>query len=212
MVRKHDLLAICLLMFTSVLVAAMATDPKGFSILAWQQLLAALVALVGAGIIFRGATLAYRAAMAKIDLDRELNQREVRRRQRGFYLRTRFAAFVIAHDTRHFAKLLSLPEEGEPKRQFKPSAAKLRTAEGVEEAWANLDVFPGTVAEELFSLKREIINYEHIVRLFGDETIELTATTFDEKVKRLQRIFGSMTEIGTKISVSLRKEIKSIAE
>jgi hypothetical protein len=68
--KKYDLLAISLLIFSAVVVTAISVDPKGFALRDWQPLLAALLTLGGAGIVYRGATLAYRAAMSKVDLDR----------------------------------------------------------------------------------------------------------------------------------------------
>jgi hypothetical protein len=49
--RKYDLLAISLLIFSAILVTAMAIDPKGFSLQAWQPLMAGILALGGGAFI-----------------------------------------------------------------------------------------------------------------------------------------------------------------
>ena len=83
--RKYDLLAISLLVFSAIIVAAMSVDPNHFSIKDWQPLMAAFVALGAAGVAYQGVTLTYKAAIRKVDLDRSIYEQEVRRRQRGIY-------------------------------------------------------------------------------------------------------------------------------
>jgi hypothetical protein len=77
MYRKYDLLAISLLIFSAALVAWLGlfgpTNTTKWK--DWQPLLAAIIALGGASIVYRGAMLAYRASMAKVDLDRRLSDR-----------------------------------------------------------------------------------------------------------------------------------------
>jgi hypothetical protein len=48
--RKYDLLAISLLVFSAIVVTAMSVDPNHFSIKDWQPLMAAFVALGAAGV------------------------------------------------------------------------------------------------------------------------------------------------------------------
>src|SRR6266436_9830515 len=64
----------------------------------WQPLMAAVIALSCAAVVYRGATLAYTAAMAKVDFNREINQRSEKRKALGLCLRLEFAFNVLRHE------------------------------------------------------------------------------------------------------------------
>ena len=154
MVRRYDLLAICLLMFTAILTVAMAYDPKGFSIKEWQPLMAAILALGSAAVVFRGAKLAYSAAMEKVELDRIIHQKEVRRRQRGIFLRTALAAHIMHHEADRYCKLFDQPSsEQAEETTIDPAMAILRTVAIIDDAWSNLEIFSKSVADDLLRLK-----------------------------------------------------------
>ena len=72
--QRFDLIAISFLVFSAMIAVGLATDPKGFSLKEWQPLMASFVAL-GA------ASLAYKAAMAKVDYDRARELRELSRKR-----------------------------------------------------------------------------------------------------------------------------------
>jgi hypothetical protein len=74
--RKYDLLAISLLVFSAIVVTAMSVDPNHFSIKDWQPLMAVFVALGAAGVAYQGVTLTYKAAIRKVDLDRSIHEQE----------------------------------------------------------------------------------------------------------------------------------------
>ncbi|ULK98867.1 hypothetical protein [Bradyrhizobium sp. I71] len=116
----------------------------------WQPLLAAIIAL-------GGATVVYKSAMAKVNLDRAIHEHASRRRIRGLLLRVSFALHVIGHDTRAFADALRDSVE----LDVDPKDVRIREVQAMDEAWSNLDEFPRQVALTLGRLKVEIFNFEH---------------------------------------------------
>jgi hypothetical protein len=59
----------------------------------WQPLIAACIALIG-------GAMAYKGALAKVALDREVHNREVRRRTIGLLLKLDFASRLFSGETR----------------------------------------------------------------------------------------------------------------
>jgi hypothetical protein len=108
----------------------------------WQPLMAALIAP------FAGS-MAYRAAMAKVDFDREeARQTEIRRRLR-LAIHLDVAMVQLIDDASALPKK-SLGTFGDP-----PPIEKLRIDEPGElkEAWDNLEVFGENVAKEIANLR-----------------------------------------------------------
>ena len=88
--QSHDLLAMSALMLVAVLTVWLGiAGPIDLTKLKeWQPLIGACIA-VGA------AFIAYRAAMAKVDFDREIHLRTARQRNFGVYLRLDAALRVL---------------------------------------------------------------------------------------------------------------------
>jgi hypothetical protein len=155
--RKYDLLAISLLIFSAILVTAMAIDPKGFSLQAWQPLTAGILALGGGAFAFRGA-------MAKVEFDRDVHRAQQRQRQKNLYTKLLYSALIFRAD------MLKAVEKF--KAQY--SKSPLRTVKDFEvdwpsefdEAWNNIDLLSESSAELLANLK---YNY----RLFRDTVNDL---------------------------------------
>lgn len=154
---REGLLPLALLSAAGVVAVAMVVDPKGFSIREWQTLLAAFVAL-GA------ATLAYRAAMAKVALDETLHDRQTRRETRGVSMRARLALLVMAQDAAHYVQLLD-----RPKFAFFPRDIIIRTSAELDEAWRSLDLLPGDIASSYEGVKVELLNVEDGKRELGSD-------------------------------------------
>lgn len=167
--QRYDLIAFSLIAFVAVVAAAVSLDPKGFSIQAWQPLMASIITLGGAGIVYRGATLAYRAAMAKVDLDREINRKSNRRRERGLYVRTRFALLVMYHDARHFGKTIQDPTKPHTSTIVELSSLTFRTRDSFGEAWQQMDAFPTHIVDLLFRIQTQLLNVDDALVRLGDE-------------------------------------------
>jgi len=195
--RKNDLLAIALLMFSAILVAAMATDPKGFSLQAWQPLIAAVIALGGAGIVFRGATLAYSAAMAKVALDERIHETEVRRKRRGILLRLDYNLFLMWQDANRLKSELNQPSGifGPAEKAVSKDTIKFTLRE-LEEAWTNLDLFREPVARAIGQVKICLINFDHAMAHVTDADLQLKSGYMPPPSAAMKDLREALEEIG----------------
>jgi hypothetical protein len=200
--RKYDLIAISLLMFSAVLVAAISVDPKGFSLKEWQPIMAAVLTLGGAGIVYRGATLAYRAAMAKVEFDREINQRDLRRKARGILLKVSFGAHVIFHDTQEYSKQLSYPPYGAEKVI---NVGKLRALDELNEAWDNMHLFPSKITNAITSLRIAIFNIEEACRELGPSDIQIGKFRSPPRFTDLRNALKRASEFANEIQIALQE-------
>ena len=91
--------AVGILLILTIVIAAAEPDVK---LKDWQPLMAAIIAL-GAG------TLAYRGAVAKVDFDREKEQRDTERKKIGLYLRLRHALKLPDQQFVTFAQTVGYP-------------------------------------------------------------------------------------------------------
>jgi hypothetical protein len=175
--RKYDILAISLLIFSVILVTAISIDPKGFSLQEWQPIMAAVLALGGAGIIYRGATLAYNAAMSRLDFDREINHRDSRRKARGILLRASFGAHVIGNDTKDFAEQLSDPPLYGGEKIINAGMIKLRAVSEIDGVWNNLDLFPPKITNPINNLRIAIFNIEEACQRLGSADLKISRSS-----------------------------------
>ncbi|MBY9027773.1 hypothetical protein K7459_29395, partial [Pseudomonas fluorescens] len=158
--KKYDLLAICLLMFAVVLVTAMSFDPKGFSIKEWQPLMAALAALFGASMVFRGAGLAYDAALRKVALDERIHESKLIQEKRGIFLRASYMAHLVSHSAGRTDRRLTPPEVGKAAVTRTIEQLRLKHTSAIEEAWQHLDAFPERAARGIGNMRIVIGNAE----------------------------------------------------
>lgn len=133
-----------------------------FDLSKWQPLAAALIAL-------GGGFLAYRGAMEKVEVDREEHKREFVRRQLAQCLKlelaiTRFQPGVRATE----AVMIFRSSQEEP-----IAVGRLRIKEPVEitEAWENLDVFPRRLIREIASIRTNIREIDDLLEGLSDDTL-----------------------------------------
>jgi hypothetical protein len=171
--RLPGLSTIVALMLTAAIASALVITgpiPVKYEVAKdFQPLIAAVLALVGASIIFRGAKLNYKASMEKIDLDRKHEEQRIERRRRAFFMRMRFAAFVLRRDSN---KLLA-----EPKLYsslvFQKDEVRFDTAEEVQEIWPHLDAFPRDVAVMIGNIQMQLFNVQRAARsMVADYSIQ----------------------------------------
>ena len=161
--KRYDLTAISLLMFAAILVTAMGTDPKGFSVRDWQPLMAAFVAL-GA------ASLAYHAAMAKLGHDRHLAAEEKRRKALAICLRLRFGVGAQKNDIDHLIfSIRLLYRLVDQQKDVAADALSVRRQPAIEEAWENVDLFPADLALALNNIQIGLSNYELFKGRYADK-------------------------------------------
>ena len=133
-----------------ILTLAIAAADPNFKLRQWQPLMAALIAL-GA------AALAYRSAMSKVELDREIHLLERKRRQLGLFLKLRtevirVQAKAIAVTVDLEAGLDATAKSG-GLDDFDLTALKLTEMISFKRIWKSLDLFPGKFIDQLVDLE-----------------------------------------------------------
>jgi hypothetical protein len=156
----------------------------------FQPLIAALVAVISAGVVLYSATLTYRAAMRKVDLDRDIHERETRRQQRGVMLRARFDVWALSESAGEIRKLTNIPMP----YVLNMALVKLRGTEGLDEAWAKLEEFPGNVSRAFSAIKAEIHNYDLTRAEFGDQ-LEVTIAFNSKEATSAKDLADHMDQI-----------------
>lgn len=137
--------AVGILLILTIVIAG--TEP-GFKLKDWQPLMAAIIAL-GAG------TLAYLGAMAKVDFDREKEQRDTERKKLGLYLRLRHAAENLHREADNVVQRLGFNMNRYVHKVSTPQIQMTERAE-LDEAWNNLEMFPATLSFELDLIRSEL--------------------------------------------------------
>lgn len=126
--------------------------------------------------VYRGATLTYRAAMAKVDFDRELAAQTERRRRRGIYLRLKYIASILKHEADVRQKRVEFATTGKAKK-VTVSQLLIRQGENViDEAWNNLDCIPEGTARALSKLKDAFYNLSLIALKNSDVVVDVVET------------------------------------
>ncbi|MGL9618303.1 hypothetical protein QRQ56_09900 [Bradyrhizobium sp. U531] len=169
MKQRYDLLAFSLLVFSVVALVCLTADPKGFSLKDWQPLIASFVAL-GA------ASLAYKAAMAKVEFDREIAGRTDRRKLLGLCLRLEYALRVLKHEADTVQKYIP---EGYvfTDMEIDRKDLTLGPPRALDEAWDNLDAFRRVVSQELAIVRGAIYDYESRLAACSQAPILLKSPT-----------------------------------
>lgn len=132
-------------------------DPDGFRLKDWQTFMAACIALVG-------GTLAYRGAMAKVDLDRAIHQRSVERDELGVYLRLRATLQFVANFATASAQKVNAFLASKDQNVFEMQVLDPKIRFDVDEAWKNLDLFDEEVAKDIATIKTHLDAYYIAVR------------------------------------------------
>lgn len=163
--QRYDLLAISLLFFTAIIAIwfALAGIPDLSAVQEWQTLMASLIALFGAFKVFTGAKLAYTAAMAKIELDRELHAREAARITLGVCLRLEFSLRELLLQVRN--QLLRVPANRGRDVIVRIDDFDLAMQSKLDEAWANLDRFPRRLSQEISDIRGSYFDYKEMIRI-----------------------------------------------
>jgi hypothetical protein len=209
MLRKYDAIAISLLVFSVVLVTAISIDPKGFALREWQQLIAAILTLGGAGIVYRGATLAYKAAMAKVDLDRETTDRLDKRKRLALYLKIIFATRIMSHEAELLLKRL---QKREKTRIFKSTDIRIKIPAAIDEAWNSLDAFPMTISKKLSLIRASFYNFELYSRRDDQKWIIPSIGPDSMAIHLLRQSCEITVETSKEIRIRLNSECNALKE
>jgi hypothetical protein len=209
--RLPGLATVAVLMFVGMLAAAITVTgpiPVPYEVAKdFQPLIAALVAIISAGIVLYGATLAYRASMAKVALDREIHEKEVRRRQRGVLLRARFDAFAMSQSAIEIRKRT----RGPMPYDLNVSEVILLGRSGIDDAWNKLEDFPGKISRAFSALKAEILNLEMTTSEFEGKNI-VTVAYNSKEARSVKDLVEHLTAIERHCDVIFRALEEEIAD
>jgi hypothetical protein len=201
--QRYDLLAISLLFFSVVLAIWLGIGgPQGFALKDWQPLIASFVAL-GA------ATLAYKSAMAKVEIDRAEHRREFLRRQLALYLKLDIAIEGFRPEVQTVDARLVFLDEGDA-----IPAKELRIKEPLEiaEAWENLDVFPRTLIREIAMIRACIRRLDEILNEVPDDRpLRGNAMQKDTRLNLIHTKVSAIVDACGLIASGLEPEIDRLA-
>lgn len=146
---RMDTLGICLLLFAGAIIAwTGAFGPTNPTVLKdWQPLMAALTALAG-------GALAYRGAMAKIYDERERIERTEHRARLGAHLRLRYAATNLAANCARIRFLMTRTQMDSGREFATREQRRLLPNEAIDEAWQHLEWFSTDLAVSINEIRR----------------------------------------------------------
>jgi hypothetical protein len=136
-----------------ILALIIAGSQDGFRLKEWQPLMAAIIALAG-------GALAYRGAMAKVNLDRETTERERMSQKLSLFLRLRHAVYKLKVDTSHSEEIVRfwLSTAGEWVK-WEPIIA-VDNVEELDDAWTNLELLPVSAITHIPALRSTLQRME----------------------------------------------------
>ncbi|WP_338822555.1 hypothetical protein WDM22_00670 [Bradyrhizobium septentrionale] len=139
----------------------------------WQTLMASMVALIAAGVAYRGAT-------AKVRYDREVAERDDMRRKLALYLKVEIAFVQLIETVRSrqskftFAPILENEE-------FSARDFDFEEPPELEEAWTSLDIFPRHLIAEIRNVRSALRKMASFKAQMGDRKIRFkTADPWDK--------------------------------
>jgi hypothetical protein len=129
----------------------------------WQTLMTGVMALMAAGIAYRGAT-------AKVRHDREVLANETVRRKLALYLKIEFAFRQLSEKARRMdAEITFSPLSGT--EVIRASHLSVEEPPELEEAWTYLDMFPRTIIAEIRNVRNCLRRLQTLAAGMGDKGI-----------------------------------------
>lgn len=181
-------------LMATVLLILVATGYLGVSTLEkWQPLMAAMTALAA-------ATLAYRAAMAKVEYDQEIRKEDDRRRKHGVMLKLRLAARQLE---KFSADLALSARAASPKGGLAYQDFFVELPSEFQEGWDNLEMLSAPVADSLASARDAAMWLE----AFADDDASVLSdkgNILESIVMRLEKLSTATRIIAEVIEEELR--------
>jgi hypothetical protein len=170
----------------------------------WQTLMAAIIA---PSIAFLAAIVAYKAAMAKVNFDREVHEKTMQRHRRGLMLRLRFA---LEHNISQGAALLDTinlqSEKGGEVSVTPQTFAAISTPLELDEAWKDLGLFDALLTNKIAVIKTQFREIEIVRSQWpSDKKWTFKRPDFPEDLSLL-------AEIDTKLEEHCRNAIELLDE
>jgi hypothetical protein len=138
----------------------------------WQTLMTGVLALIAAGIAYRGAT-------AKVRHDREVLASENLRRKLALYLKLEFAFRQLIEKTRSLEVQLMFADTI-PERTFGAADFAISEPPEFEEAWASLDIFPRQSIAEIRNVRNSLRKLAAIRADLGDKRVNSKSEIADK--------------------------------
>jgi hypothetical protein len=171
----------------------------------WQVLIAAMIALVA-------AIIAYKGAMAKVDLNEKLADRDLWHKKMSQYLRLQFALDAFGRT------LKSTEDLCEPRlygSKSKLSASQLAIVEPAElkEAWDSLELFPMPVIQQIRTIRETLANWNGLLkryRLSDEPAWEVSFAAISEppyKIREFAKATRTACEIAAHQLSDMTKDI-----
>lgn len=199
--QRYDVIGMGLMVFSTIVVIAITMDPKGFSIQAWQPLMASVLALGGAGIV-------YRAAMAKVEHEKDIDQREVRKRLRGAYLRLSYASYILGDEaSRLLAEISYLPWN--LKSAILGTAPIFRSEVDIVLAWNEIESFDEETAVLILSTRMDLYNVEN-ARKFIHENGNSVSDDTQPSINSITTQLESLKENASKLAARAYEQAEGV--
>lgn len=144
------------------IVIAIALDPN-FKLKDWQTFMAACIALIG-------GTMAYRGAMAKVQLDRELANYQQRRHRLTLMLKLQLALELFASEVKRQRLWADVPIMAGI-RKVSVSDFTFDYPPELQQAWDNLDLFGSEVVTALANIRSTTRTIDGSNRIWGDRQL-----------------------------------------
>jgi hypothetical protein len=200
---QRDALAFSFLLFSVVFTVWLVSGPPGWVALhEWQTLMASFVAL-GA------ASLAYKAAMAKVEFDRQTYLRTEKSRTLGMCLRLSFALNVLRHEAEALRN--SIPSSlhlDHTSKQVKAIWFSLKEPDALVEAWNHLESVPPWIAEGLSVVQGYLYDLAQAKDICGEMVWEIKfAETIPPELKQVRLTADKLSDAAKKVRTDLESLI-----
>jgi hypothetical protein len=191
--RKFDTLA----MFTTVLSVWLGVwGPTNTTTWKdWQPLMASVIAIGGATIVYRGARLAYQASMVKFDFDRATLLEARKRTDLGIFLRLEFALNVLRHKAETLKKIIPLGLNMDADTRLEAKWFVIKEPDALIESWRSLESFPASIATALSGIRGHLYDLENFYEAVGEIAWEVKA--YGSPPPELVRIRRSVDQLAS---------------
>ena len=168
----------------------------------WQTLMTGFVALIAAGIAYRGAT-------AKVRYDREVADREEMRRKVALFLKLEVALTQLYEKARILNNRFAIHRLG-----WEAADVALDEPPELEEAWARLDLFPRHVIAEIRNIRDGLRRLSAIKLELGSDTLTWANGDYGNRPWQIElghSLAGSIWHAAELVAKELRPVVDELA-
>jgi len=185
---RYDLAAIAALTLATVLTAWLGLwGPIDLSKLQqWQTVMAAIIA---PSLALLPATIAYKAAMAKVNFDREMHDAQEERRVLNIRKRLHFAVAIFWSEVIDLRKKM-VPVRGNKVEGIRAGAITLNLPNEIHEAWEHADVLDPADFNRIANVKYNFNIIQRELRLLDSERAWSYCWPYNPPAELAQIIFA----------------------